>query len=204
MIRLLFLIFKKRFLQLAFNSQSKKIGLENMQQVFIDSNGARYFSLPDDLDLPIARGKEVQKRIQLIQASMSEPNLRLFLEAMKKALGDGKKPDVAVIGFLVIELEKRLGIYVDMDLLFDTVALAYIREDEKVEIIDSVIHKEKIEQFKKDSQGGLYDFFYSAGLIGFIPYAAKSPEEWSEFFEKSELKMKSIQRFLNHYITESN
>ncbi len=191
-------------MQLAFNSQSKPIGFDGMQKCFIDSNGKMYYTMPDDLDLPIARGKEIQKRIQLIQASISESNLIMFLDAMEKALNDGKKSELAQIGFLIIELRKRIGIYVDMDLLFDTVALSYIREDERIEVIDSVIHKEKVEQFKKDSQEGLYDFFYNAGLIQFIPYAGKSPEDWIEYFEKSELKMKSMQIHLNHYTTSQN
>lgn len=196
MIRLLFWLFQRQFLKLAFNSQSKPKGFEGMQQVFIDSNGKRYYSYHDDLDLPILRGKEVQKRIQLIQASMSEANLLKFLDAMEIALNSGKKIETAVIGHLIIEMRKRVGIWVDMDLLFDTVAIAYIREDEDKAIWDKIIHQEKIEQFKKDSQGGLYDFFYRAGLIEFIPFLGKSTDEWNEYFLNSESKMKAMNKHL--------
>lgn len=204
LIRLLFWLFRKQFLKLAFNTQSKKPGFENMQKIFIDSNGMSYYSMTDDLELPIIRGKEIQKRIQLIQASISDSNLMSYLDAMEIALNSGKKSELAQIGFLIIELKKRIGIYVDMDLLFDTVAIAYIREDENIAIIDNVIHKEKVEQFKKDSQGGLYDFFYNADLTKFIPFTSLSPEEWNEYFEKSELKMKSMQKYLEVYTTSQN
>lgn len=204
MIRLLFWLFKKQFLKLAFNHQCKPKGFDGMAKHFIDSNGMEYYSYNDDLDMPIARGKELQKRIMLLQACISEPNLVKFLDAMELALNSGKKSDLAQIGFLIIEMRKRIGIWVDMDLLFDTVALAYIRSDENPAVWDKTIHEEKVAQFKKDSQGGLYDFFYMAGLTDYIPCAGKSTTEWMEYFEKSELKMMAIQKHLDSYITSRN
>lgn len=199
--KLIYKLLKPVFLKHYFNDQSKKTGFENLNKAFIDSNGKTYYACENDLMLPIARSKELQRKIQLIRAGMSEDNLSLMLQAMKKALNGGKKADLAEIGFLIIETERRIGIWVDPDLLYDTVALMYIREDERPEIIDVSIHKEKVEQFKKDSTGGLRDFFYMTGLQEYIPCLGTSASEWNEYFQISEVKMKALKMHMEAYIT---
>jgi hypothetical protein len=199
--KLIYKLFKPIFLKHFFNEQSKKTGFENLQKIFIDSNGRTYYTTQNDLDLPIQRSKELQLRIMRMKAGISDDSLNLFCEAMKKALNNGKNPNIAMIGHLVIEIEKRMGIWVDPDLLFDTVAFMYIREDESAVDIDLSIHKEKIEQFKKDSTGGLKDFFYTAGLTKFIPFLGISESEWSEYFRESTIKMKALKIQTENYIT---
>lgn len=193
-------LFKPIFLKHYYNEQSKRTGFENLKKVFIDSNGRTYFTPMNDLDLPIMRSKEIQLRIMRMRAGLSDDYLKLFCEAMKKAINNGK-PDTARIGHLVIEIEKRIGIWIDPDLLFDTVAFMYIREDENPAEVDMSIHNEKIEQFKKDSTGGLRDFFYMAGLTEFIPFLGISESEWSEYFTQSTIKMKALKMQTENYIT---
>lgn len=201
--RFIYKLFKPIFLKHYFGEQSKRTGFENLHKAFIDSNGKTYYACENDLLLPIQRSKEIQRKVQLIRAGLTEDNLSLMLDAMEKALNSGKKADQAQIGFLIIETRRRMGVWIDPDLLFDTVALMYIREDEQPESIDLSIHKEKIAQFKKDSLGGLRDFFYMAGLQEFIPCLGISESEWNEYFRISEAKMKALTMHMETYITES-
>jgi hypothetical protein len=194
-------LFKPVFLKHYYGEQSKRTGFENLQKVFIDSNGKAYFATINDLDLPIMRAKELQLRVMRMRSGMSDDALKLFCEAMKKALNNGKNPNIAQIGHLVIEIEKRIGIWIDPDLLFDTVAFKYIREDENPAEVDMSIHNEKIKQFQKDSRGGLRDFFYMAGLTEFIPFLGISESEWSEYFSISTIKMKALKMQTENYIT---
>lgn len=202
--KVIYKLFKPIFLKHYYNEQSKRTGFENLKKVFIDSNGKVYFATMNDLELPIMRAKEIQLRVMRMRSGMSDDSLKLFCEAMKKALNNGKNPNIAQIGHLVIEIEKRIGIWIDPDLLFDTVAFMYIREDENPAEVDMSIHNEKIEQFKKDSTGGLKDFFYMAGLTEFIPFLGISESEWSEYFTQSTIKMKALKMQTENYITGSN
>lgn len=199
--KLLYTLFKRQFLKYYFLEQSNKSGFEKMKKVFVDSDGRQYFTPENDFDIPHERTKEIEKKLMRIASGLSDGELNKFFDAMEKALGNGKKPDIAQIGFLIKEMRLRQEILLHPDLMFDMVALKYIREDEDPCIVNVDIHKEKIEQFKKDSKDGLYDFFYGAGLSTYIPYLTKLESEWEEYWRESEIKIKAMNQHLQAYTT---
>lgn len=197
MYKLIYWLFKKQLLKIYYQEQSKKKGFENMKSSFVDSNGLKYYTPINDFDIPILRTKAIETCVLSIMRGLSESELSKFLYAMKKALGEGKKPDLAIIGFLIIEMEKREKMLLHPDLMFDLVSYRYIREDEDPAIIDNEIHEEKIAQFKKDSKEGLYDFFYGAGLSLYIPYLTKLEREWSEYWQQATVKIQAMNKLLS-------
>ena len=172
-----------------------------MEKVFVDSNGKVHYVPRNDFDMPHERTKALEKSIMRLKAGLSEDDMDLILDAMEKALNSGKKSELAVIGHCIIEIRKRKELLLHPDLLFDIAALRYIREDEDPSIIDIEKHKQKIEQFKKDSQGGLYDFFYKTGLTTFIPYLQKLEPDWEEYMTMSKIKIQALQTHLKAYTT---
>lgn len=200
--RIIYKLFKPIFLKHYFLDQSKKSGFENMEKVFIDSNGKAYYRPINDFDLPHERTKELEKKIMRLKAGLSEEEMDLILDAMEKALNSGKKSELAVIGHCIIEIRKRKEILIHPDMMMDIAALRYIREDEDPSKIDAGIHKDKIAQFKKDSSGGLYDFFYKAGFSQIIPYLSKLEKDWNEYMMESEIKIKALNQHLQAYITK--
>lgn len=197
--RLIYKLFKPFFLKHYFLDQSKKSGFENMEKVFIDSNGKAHYSPINDFDMPHERTKALEKSLMRLKAGLSEEDEDLILDTMEKALNSGKKSELAVIGHCIIEMRKRKELILHPDILFDIAALRYIREDEDPSIIDSEKHKQKIEQFKKDSSGGLYDFFYKAGLSKYIPYLSKLESDWEEYMSLSKIKVEALQNHLKAY-----
>ncbi len=138
----------------------------------------------------------------MLRAGVSESEFDLILEAMEKALNSGKKSELAQIGHCIIEFKKRKELIFHPEIMFDIAALRYIREDELPHKIDPEIHKQKIKQFMKDSEGGLYDFFYKAGLNRYIPYLEKSENDWDEYILNSKIKTQALAIHLKAYITE--
>lgn len=201
LIRVFYTLFKRQILKIYYLEQSKKKGFEGFQKVFVDSNGKQYYSPVNDFDLPIQRTRDLETKLMRMRAGLSDENLDQFLNAMEKALGEGKKPNLAMIGHLIIEMKKRKDLLLHPDLMFDIVALRYIREDEDPATVDLEIHKEKVDQFKKDSKAGLYDFFYNAGLTMYLPYLAKLESEWDEYWEESQMKIEAMNIHLSNYST---
>lgn len=199
--KLFYKLFKRQFLKHYFLEQSKKKGFERMKKAFVDSNARIYWTHENDFDTPVERVREVEKCVRKILAGLSADEQKNIREAMKKALGDGKKPNIAMIGHLIIEMERREEMLLHPDLMFDLVAYKYIREDEDPAVIDKDIHRQKIEQFKKDSVEGLYDFFYTAGLSAYIPYLTKLESEWSEYWRESEIKVRVMNEHLTKYLS---
>jgi hypothetical protein len=198
-MRLLFKLFEKQFLKYYFNQQSRK---PDMEKIFVDSNGIQYYTFKDRFSIPIMRFQEMEKRVMLLQHSLSDRNIDLFCDAMEKALNKGKNTDIATIGHLVKELRSRKEILLNEDMMFDLVALWYIKEGEDTSKVDEVLHAEKIAQFKKDSVGGLYDFFYQAGLKTYLPYLEDLKDDFNEFIMMSNIKLKAIERQMTDYITK--
>lgn len=202
--KILYKLFKRQFLKYYFLEQSNKSGFEKMKKVFVDSNGKSYFAPENDFDTPLERTKEIERSVRKLAAGLSDDDNTKIIAAMKKALGEGRKPNIPMIGHLLIEMERRKEMVLHPDVMFDLVAYKYIREDEDPSVVNKIIHEEKILQFKKDGKDGLYDFFYSAGLCQYIPYLSKLESEWSEYLEESEATIKALNLQLKDYLLEES
>jgi hypothetical protein len=200
--KLIYKLFKPFFLKYYFLDQSKKSGFEKMVKVFVDSNGKAYYTTPNDFDTPLERIRGIERCVRQISAGLSEDEDNKILDAMEKALGDGKKPNIAMIGHLIIEKRRRKDMTLHPDAMFDLLAYKYVREDEDPSVIDKTIHAQKIEQFRKDSKDGLYDFFYKMGLSAYIPYLTKSENDWNEYYRESEVKIEALNIHLSEYLSE--
>jgi len=200
MNKLLYWLFGKAVLKVYFNSQSKKSGFENMQKAFVDSNAKIYYVPNNDFDYPVNRIKEIHKRLKRIDSGLSDTELDRCFAVIKKALNSGKNPDLGMIGFAVAEMETRKDIWIHEELWFDVLALKYIREDEKPYVVDMTIHLEKVAQFRKDSQGGLYDFFYKMGLMKSIPFLQKLESDWDVYMDNSIATLKAREKMYEAYL----
>ena len=201
-IKLFYRLFRKQILKIYFSEQSTSAGFENMKVQFVDSEGRRYFSPEKDLDLPHVRTQEIQRRLMGVKFGLDDSYVEDFITAVKAALNNGKRPDVAVIGHLINELEARSKRWLHPDVMFDMVAFKYIREDEDPAIIDKNIHAQKVEQFRKDSMGGLYDFFYKARLTDVLPFLKSLESEFPEFFQESIVQLKAKETQIKSIISK--
>ena len=201
-IKLFYRLFRKQILKIYFSEQSTSAGFENMKVQFVDSEGRRYFSPDKDLDLPHVRTQEIQRRLMGVKFGLDDSYVEDFITAVKAALNNGKRPDVAVIGHLINELEARSKIWLHPDVMFDMVAFKYIREDENPAIIDKNIHTQKVEQFRKDSKEGLYDFFYKAKLTDVLPFLKSLESEFPEFFQESIVQLKAKETQIKSIISK--
>ena len=203
-IRFIYWIFERQILKIYFNKQSHKKGLKNLIKVFVDSNGIKYYTWENENDIPIQRTKEIEKRLIRLKSGLSDENMNMMLDAMEKALNKGVKPDLATIGYIIKEMRNRQDLLLHPDLMFDLVALRYVREDETPTEVNESIHKDKIEQFKKDSKDGLYDFFYEMGMSGYMPYITKLESDWNMLWAESKIKIQAMNNLLQNYITKQN
>lgn len=201
-IKLFYRFFRKQILKIYFSEQSTSAGFENMKVQFVDSEGRKYFSPDKDLDLPHVRTQEIQRRLMGVKFGLDDSYVEDFITAVKAALNNGKRPDVAVIGHLINELEARSKIWLHPDVMFDMVAFKYIREDEDPAIIDKNIHADKVDQFRKDSKEGLYDFFYKARLTDVLPFLKSLESEFPEFWRESIVQLKAKETQIKSLISK--
>ena len=212
MIRLLFRWFKPQFIKMAFETQSKKQWLKDTEFAFIDSDGRRYYRFIDDMNIPIMRKGHIERLLVELNAKLSWSELNLFIDAMKKRIDDitnsnaikGRIQGLAHISLLVEEMSNRQKLILHPELLFEIAAATYIREDEDPTQIDIEIEKQKVEQFKKDTAkgGGLYDFFYKAGLNEFMPTFKELKENFTEYMEEAKTIIAMQEKYLTSILEE--
>jgi hypothetical protein len=198
--KLLYKLFKRQFLKYYFLDQSAKKGFEKMKKAFVDSNGKIYYTTENDFDTPLQRIRGIERCVRQIMAGLSEDENKKLVQAMKKALNEGRKPDLARIGFIITEIERREEMVLHPDVMYDLLAYKYVREDEDPAIINSSIHQAKIDQFKIDSMDGLYDFFCGMGLTAYMPYLTKLEKDWEDYWRESKAKVRALEKQTSEYL----
>ncbi len=202
--------FKKKAIEYAFSQQGKPKSFNGLTQVFIDSEGRKYFKHEDDVMLPFQRLSALKVCMSELNSRISAGELTEFLDAMEKglmSLASTKKGEVAgasKIGWLISEIKWRRDNLIHEDLLFKLASIIYIREDEDPAIIDSAIEEQKITQFKKDSagrEGGTWAFFFRAPLKEYIPFTITSEDDWTEYLKTSEMRMKAEKKMMESFRT---
>lgn len=164
----------------AFNNQSisRDAQFAKMHAVFVDSEGRKYFSYLSMDDCPLPRYEQLQITLQELDNRISYTDLDLFADTILKIANDEKrKTKVTDLGSMALALKKRRELLYEPELMFKMCSILYIREDQDPAVWDEDLEKGKIEQFKKDSRAGLYDFFYSAGLRNYLPGSTQSKSE---------------------------
>lgn len=202
MIKLLYILFRRSFLKLAFSDQDKPKGLSKYSFQFIDSEGRKYYAPNDMQDIHLERKAQLIKSVGELNACLTGEELRITKEAIKKALNNGNSPDYAMIGFVVKEWELRQSTLIHTDIVLDITALFYIREDEDPSVFDLEIHNKKVEQFKKDYHTHLSVFFCNPDLNKLLGFSNISDDELMQVLTEGELKVKALQHLMKAYISE--
>ena len=198
MFRLLYLLFRKQFNRVIYSQQSKPQDKSSMIIAFIDSDGRRYYKWNDEMEMPLMRWAKLQVFFGELTMCMNSKELLSICDGIEKAMNADTR-DLAMVGFLVKEMRNRTTLLLHEEILFRIVTALYVREDEQAGKWDADIEEQKIEQFRKDSREGLYDFFYNAGIGKFVPYWEKCKGDLETLLEMSLTKVKAMERLLGAY-----
>lgn len=174
--------------------------------VFIDSHGRRYYSYNDDMDMSIIRKGEIERyRMELRYGTDIED----ICTAMQSAIGASDKkgnmsPDIAMVGYLIQELQDRRIMLAIPDILFSMLATTLIREDEQPHIIDGEILKQKCATFKQELQhGGLASFFQQTGLSGLLGFSGISISEFQRLMTGSMHRLQNLKSVVHSFAKRS-
>ncbi len=142
---------------------------KNLELAFQDTDGKRYYRIPAVMALPLERFGKAQEFIMWMSAGMTASELTSLISVVKDSLGelmkdmvskDKKSNALIKAGAAVNEMEMRAELVMHTELLYQFIAVHYIREDEPIDQYVESIQQEKVDAFKKMvSEGGAYAFF---------------------------------------------
>lgn len=135
-------------------------------------------------------------------AGLQPKELNSILDVMERtleALVEGKKGNLATLGWAINEIRLRQSMVIHTELLYQFIACHYIRDDEPLtEWIES-IHNEKVAAFKEIVKTqGAYDFFQLPELMNLTAISSMSPEEWKTLWDESIREQENLIKKVKH------
>jgi hypothetical protein len=184
----------------AFELQTKHNWQSLCEVAFIDSDGRRYFRYKDEFKIPLDRLHKLERYLKEHAMCINTTELDKWIDACEGIVNHPDNNKLrSRIGHMLGILRDRKTILVDVEMLLYIAATMYIREDENPEEVDSVVEKEKVEQFKKDREDGssLHGFFIEAGLSEYFPLLNCTAEEFGVLWMNSQVQLKTRSQTLS-------
>ncbi len=197
-------VWKKHRLELLAIHQSetiRKIGAKDLEHRYTDLNGMNYSGFTSDMSLPVDRLGRLCGFMEVLMKGMTvqedEAIDKAIIDALESGLKNPKEKAAAKIGALIMEREKRRKMVIHTELLYNILAVQWVREDEDPATFNNEIHMAKVIQFQKEvDHRGSYPFFQVPELRQLNSFLKMSMDEWNLFWEESLIQQKVLQEAL--------
>jgi hypothetical protein len=131
------------------------------------ANGIDYYHFPDVLSMGFERALTALSFYEELRMRTTREYLEAHCRAMREILADPKKIDVYRISILNKNLQDRLGLIVEPEIVYKLAAVMYFDQTEDPYRYDFAYGQKKIERWKKDLS--LKSFFLSTPIKNLIP-----------------------------------
>lgn len=197
-------VFKKHRLEILrlYNQElNQKITTANLVHRYTDQNGVAYFGFPKDYGLPVERLGKLYHYTELLFKGLTVSEDEAIDDAiegnLEAGLKNSKNKSAAKIGALLIERKKRRGIILHHELIYNIIAVQWIREDEQPGVFVNEIQLQKVDQFQKECEGGnTHPFFQAPELRQLNSFLQMSNEEWQQSLRESQMKAEVLKEAL--------
>lgn len=171
-----------------------------LEHRFTDSKGRAYYGFASLVDLPLERYARMREFLAWLAAGLTGEEVRKLVDAADAALAAGIKngKNAAKIGLVLTEMRERSELVLHHELLIHFLAVQLIRQDERPEVFDGTLHREKVTDLLAESSGG-HPFFFSTRW----PELKKlhetfnwSNDEWTAFWNVSQARVARLEHVL--------
>jgi hypothetical protein len=208
MIKLLYNLFGKSLLRYHFSLEARPLGFEDLSKQFqLEYKGKHhnYYSFGDSLGFSVDRlgyyrqftiqmfsgltGSELIACTEFLQQKATEATT---LQKDPKALGKA----LAQITAITVEMQNRQEMVVPQELVYNYLAVHYVREDENPMVFSQDIHLEKVEAFKASAERQDKFFFQLPELIDLKGFWNITTENWTQYIQASTLQAEKLKILL--------
>lgn len=157
---------------------------------FFDSENKTYYRFGKKASMSVDRFGEMMHYTQYLAKGLSPEEDQKIDDTITRALDDGirnpQKSAAAKIGAAVQERQERKKKCFHSELLYNILAVQFIREDENPATFDNEMQMKKVAEFKKDiTKERAYFFFQQPELKRLIDLSTSSPEDVMTLLEES-------------------
>jgi hypothetical protein len=116
-----------------------------------------------------------------------------------ESLVRGEKGSLSRAAAAIMEAKNRQGLALHHELMYQFIAVHYVREDENINITTDHMTDKKVEAFKKMVAGGrLLDFFQLPEVTNICNTIGLSSEEFQTLWAESIAQMKVLNQKINY------
>jgi hypothetical protein len=195
---------KERFLISHAKYSVKHYKSTDLERAFVTQQGVQYYRFPNNVSMPLNRMGKVYTYQTWMMRGLSPEEETKCLDAMERALHEGltSKKGAAKIGAIVSAMRERKDMTIHTELLYNFLAVQYIRFDEDPEQINQDVHEQKIREFKHEVEvDGNHGFFFAMReLKTLLKHLDMSEAEWKLFFTESLTKQEALSQWLSKLV----
>jgi len=178
---------------------------DNLIFAFKDNDGYKYYKFPEGIGMPLIRLFKVQDYMAWMIRGLTADNIKEIADRMDILLMEGLKTgrNAAKLGLLISELTDRNERCVPVEIIYNYLACFYIREDEKPEMVNEQIQKEKVIAFKECAESGNLDGFFFAltEYKNLSELLSTTKNSWESIVQESQQQAERMERLMT--ITKS-
>lgn len=139
----------------------KPLDFEQLDFVFVDDNGLKYYEFPTGLANPI---KRIEKQIQFTSMLTARISPQAFDTAMQAAFESADKGKFTEAFTILRNYQNMRENIVPIDLFINAIAADLVREDEAISEVNEKIHDEKCAYLMKLVESNSGFFFRLKGV----------------------------------------
>lgn len=168
--------------------QSKKkpfpVKIEHRIVEAFNCGGVQYYEFDDAFNVPCARMFAAMNYYAELQMRCTREFLQAHCAAVNNSLKNPKTIDITKIVLLTQQLEERLNLIFDHEILYKLASVIYFDKSENPYSFDYKYALQKVQAWKKEK---VEDFFLSQPLRKFIPLKDMSESDLLNYMKIAEL-----------------
>ncbi len=195
---------KEDFLKIYAHEQSAPLTHAQLEKCFVDKKGVQYYRFPEAVALPVERLGQRSLILQWMSAGLTADEQNKFLDEIDKAVMDGltnkDKKAAARVGSCTTQMRDRQKMVLHTELLYNFLAVQWVRKDENPTVYNNEIQMQKVEQFKEETaSGNSYFFFQQKELKKLNDLWNFTEAEWNKYWEESKIKIQATKEALETF-----
>lgn len=187
-------------------TKGEEVKATALDMTFTDMEGMNYYRFPDFMAFPLERHARRAQITQWMASGLTNTELKSLIEIAETELENlvaGKKGALSKVGAVLNQIKMREELVLHHELIYQYIAVHYIREDENPYTVDDMIMDAKIGSFKRMVAGGrLLDFFQLKELKRINETIGLSREEFQELWNASIQEQKILQQKMQYLISK--
>ncbi len=196
-------IFNKFFLKYYLSQQNKPVTHKDLDYAFTDANGKRYYEFTMNQAIPMDRLNQLKIYMGYMELRITPENQDDIIDKVLGYVEAGltEEQNAVRASALLLELKDRKDKIRPAELIYNYLAVLYIREDEDPMVIDNDIHLDKVNMFM--DQCGKKDgfFFHLKELTRLFNSLTMSQEDWQAYLDESLLQGQKLMEKIRVYTT---